>query len=233
VGKTTVALAAVRGQHSLPWAEPAFVDLASVDAPDAVAAAFAVATLVAQILGATNITVLATSRTPLGIPGEALCPIEPLDAEAAADLFSQRARDANPTWVPTPANSDEVRQICAQLDGQPLALELAAARRSESRTGRSVPVRAQTRGHAEPIRSNEGATARGPVRISLKGRERPVARVAARHGARPRVSPGAWKGSRRLNALRGPSLRAACRQECATASPAVSRSGTPVHWRPR
>ncbi len=65
----------------------------------------AVATLVAQILGATNITVLATSRTPLGIPGEALCPIEPLDAEAAVDLFNQRARDANPTWVPTPANS--------------------------------------------------------------------------------------------------------------------------------
>lgn len=87
----------------------------------------AVATLVADLVGATNITILATSRTPLGIPGEALAAIGPLETQAAVDLFHQRGRDADPSWAPSPDGDQQVSDICARLDGQPLAIELAAA----------------------------------------------------------------------------------------------------------
>ncbi|RLP88737.1 BTAD domain-containing putative transcriptional regulator [Micromonospora sp. CV4] len=99
------------------------------------------ARLAARLLGACPaLRVLATSREPLGLAGEALCPLSgltlpPPDASplaasdyAAVSLFVQRATDVAPDFAVTPANVDVVLRICRTLDGLPLAIELAAAR---------------------------------------------------------------------------------------------------------
>ncbi|MEU1585862.1 BTAD domain-containing putative transcriptional regulator [Micromonospora sp. NPDC005710] len=84
--------------------------------------------------------VLATSREPLGLAGEALCPLSgltvpPIGASAfhageyaAVGLFVQRAVDVAPDFRVTPVNVETVLRICRALDGLPLAIELAAAR---------------------------------------------------------------------------------------------------------
>ncbi|MEU5692250.1 BTAD domain-containing putative transcriptional regulator [Actinosynnema sp. NPDC020468] len=85
-----------------------------------------VAALVARLLPvAPHVRVLATSREPLGVPGESLHRLEPLDPDGAAvELFAARARAVRPDF----AVDDDVRLVCRALDGIPLALELAAAR---------------------------------------------------------------------------------------------------------
>src|SRR3546814_11636399 len=78
-------------------------------------------------------TFLATSRTPLELPGETIVPLGPLalpptgsiDAPSVR-LFLERAADAGVVLEP----SDAVAELCRQLDGVPLAIELAAARTS-------------------------------------------------------------------------------------------------------
>ena len=74
-----------------------------------------------------DLRVLATSREALRIAGEAVWPVPPLDVRSAAKLFSDRARAASPTFDPTPV-TEGVEQLCADLDGMPLAIELIAAR---------------------------------------------------------------------------------------------------------
>lgn len=99
------------------------------------------ARLAARLLSACPaLRVLATSREPLGLAGEALCPLSGLtvpplgasvldaDEYAAVGLFSQRAADVAPDFTVTPANVEMVLRICRSLDGLPLAIELAAAR---------------------------------------------------------------------------------------------------------
>ncbi len=85
-----------------------------------------------------KLRVLATSREPLAITGEALCPLGPLPVpdETAPDvaaldsvrLFLDRAVAVRPGFRLDESTMDAVRQICRRLDGMPLALELAAAR---------------------------------------------------------------------------------------------------------
>ncbi|MEU6430673.1 LuxR C-terminal-related transcriptional regulator [Microbispora sp. NPDC046973] len=70
-----------------------------------------------------HVTVLATSREPLGLPGELVWRVPPLDAHAGVALFLDRGRDVPRTEEALAV----VRRICARLDGIPLALELAAA----------------------------------------------------------------------------------------------------------
>ncbi|RGD56837.1 AfsR/SARP family transcriptional regulator [Kitasatospora xanthocidica] len=72
-----------------------------------------------------DLRVLTTSRTPLGISAESVYLLPELDGESAVELFTQRARAARPD-VELPAGP--VAELCARLDGLPLALELAAAR---------------------------------------------------------------------------------------------------------
>ncbi|MEU8777415.1 BTAD domain-containing putative transcriptional regulator [Streptomyces sp. NPDC048606] len=74
-----------------------------------------------------DVRILATSREPLGVPGEFLRPVEPLPPAPAHRLFADRAAAARPgfTVAEDPA---AVAEICARLDGLPLAIELAAAR---------------------------------------------------------------------------------------------------------
>ena len=87
----------------------------------------------------TDVRVLATSRETLGIRGETIWRVDPLpipDADAfqrvtdseAVRLFATRAAAAAPGFELTEHNAPAVAQICRQIDGLPLALELAAAR---------------------------------------------------------------------------------------------------------
>jgi predicted ATPase/DNA-binding winged helix-turn-helix (wHTH) protein/class 3 adenylate cyclase len=69
--------------------------------------------------------ILATCRGPLGLTDESVYPLEPLDPEAAAACFVARARDAGADVDPV---DPALAELCAGLDGIPLALELAAAR---------------------------------------------------------------------------------------------------------
>ncbi|PWG13655.1 LuxR family transcriptional regulator [Streptomyces sp. V2] len=72
-----------------------------------------------------ELRILATSRAPLGLTSESVYALPELTPEAAAELFTQRARAARP-GVDLPPGT--VAEICAHLDGLPLAVELAAAR---------------------------------------------------------------------------------------------------------
>ncbi|MFF0516840.1 BTAD domain-containing putative transcriptional regulator [Streptomyces sp. NPDC004250] len=77
-----------------------------------------------------HLTVLATSREPLGVPGESLRPVEPLPEPAALRLLADRGAAARPGFRPD-ADDDTAAacaEICRRLDGLPLAIELAAAR---------------------------------------------------------------------------------------------------------
>jgi predicted ATPase/DNA-binding SARP family transcriptional activator len=87
-----------------------------------------------------SVTVLATSRERLGVPGEVAWKVPPLsmappgatldeltDSDAVV-LFCERARAARSTFELDTTNAAAVARICRRLDGIPLALELAAAR---------------------------------------------------------------------------------------------------------
>jgi len=96
-----------------------------------------------------GIRILATSREPLGVPGEVVWVVPPLSLPAtqpwsgpasgqvaldtyrqseAVELFVDRARAASPFFTLTVENGPWVAEICRRLDGIPLAIELAAAR---------------------------------------------------------------------------------------------------------
>ncbi|MBE1466055.1 BTAD domain-containing putative transcriptional regulator [Kibdelosporangium phytohabitans] len=101
----------------------------------------AVAHLAETLLAACpRLRILATSREPLTINGETLFPLGPLDlpgenasaeqaaGSAAVRLFLDRARSVRPGFTVDDGNVGSVVAVCRQLDGLPLALELAAAR---------------------------------------------------------------------------------------------------------
>ncbi|MGW1225571.1 ATP-binding protein [Streptomyces sp. NPDC002530] len=77
-----------------------------------------------------GLTVLATSREPLGVPGEFLRPVEPLPDPTALRLLAERGAAARPGFRTDadPATAEAAAEICRRLDGLPLAIELAAAR---------------------------------------------------------------------------------------------------------
>ncbi|UUN31106.1 AAA family ATPase [Streptomyces sp. FIT100] len=74
-----------------------------------------------------GLTVLATSREPLGVPGEAVRPVDPLPAPMALRLLADRGAAANPAFR-IDADAEAAAEVCRRLDGLPLAIELAAAR---------------------------------------------------------------------------------------------------------
>ncbi|MER7756617.1 BTAD domain-containing putative transcriptional regulator [Kitasatospora sp. NPDC097643] len=74
-----------------------------------------------------GLTVLATSREPLGVPGETVLPVEPLPDPVALRLLAERAAAARPGFDPQ-VDPAACAEICQRLDGLPLAIELAAAR---------------------------------------------------------------------------------------------------------
>ncbi|MFF3410670.1 BTAD domain-containing putative transcriptional regulator [Streptomyces sp. NPDC002742] len=74
-----------------------------------------------------GVTVLATSREPLGIPGELLRPVDPLPEPVALRLLADRGSAARPGFR-VEDDPEAAAEICRRLDGLPLAIELAAAR---------------------------------------------------------------------------------------------------------
>ncbi|MGW2825532.1 AfsR/SARP family transcriptional regulator [Streptomyces sp. NPDC001443] len=74
-----------------------------------------------------ELTVLATSREPLGVPGELLRPVEPLPEPVALRLLAERGAAARPGFR-IADDAEACAEICRRLDGLPLAIELAAAR---------------------------------------------------------------------------------------------------------
>lgn len=89
-----------------------------------------------------GLRILATSRRPLSVPGEMLWRVpsltlpdaagprasEQIERYEAVRLFVERARSVRPEFALTPQNARAVVDVCRQLDGIPLAIELAAAR---------------------------------------------------------------------------------------------------------
>lgn len=101
------------------------------------------ADLLADLLAsAPQIKILVTSRSPLHLRGEKLVnvpplplpspdhlpPLEELGRIESVALFVERTQDAMGAFALTPENAQLVARICTQLDGLPLAIELAAAR---------------------------------------------------------------------------------------------------------
>jgi predicted ATPase len=84
---------------------------------------------IAELLAASpGLKVVVTSRAPLHIAAEHDFPVPPLADDEAAELFIARAQAANPNFELTEQNAAAVAELCARLDGLPLAIELAAAR---------------------------------------------------------------------------------------------------------
>lgn len=89
-----------------------------------------------------GVTILATSRAPLHLPAEKVLRVSPLAVPdlahlpppadlagtGAISLFIDRARVVDPGFMLSAANAATVAEICARVDGLPLAIELAAIR---------------------------------------------------------------------------------------------------------
>lgn len=101
------------------------------------------APLVADLLrAAPQLQVLATSREPLNVYGERRMPVAPLGVPPltplpplvelenfpAVQLFVERAQEVSAGFELTPANAPAVARVCVELEGLPLAIEMAAAR---------------------------------------------------------------------------------------------------------
>lgn len=94
------------------------------------------------LAGAPRLKILVTSRVRLNLQGEYECPVPPLEMPVqgtrltleayqqseALQLFSSRASAVSPHFELNEDNASVVAEICYQLDGLPLAIELAAAR---------------------------------------------------------------------------------------------------------
>ena len=75
-----------------------------------------------------RVRILASSREPLHVAGEAIFRVPAMATAQAIRLFVDRARAANPAFAATTESSPKIVEICNRLDGIPLAIELAAAR---------------------------------------------------------------------------------------------------------
>lgn len=96
--------------------------------------------LLPQLTRYSGVAVMTTSREPLGVAGEQQYRVGPLDVETpavdssdsdwsvAVQLFVDRARARRPDFDLDDATTLEVTHLCAELDGLPLAIEIAAAR---------------------------------------------------------------------------------------------------------
>jgi predicted ATPase/DNA-binding XRE family transcriptional regulator len=160
-GVTWVPLAALADATLVPTAVAhafGLMDIGNSAAAEAVGAALdgrprlvvldnlehlAAAGFISDLIGSCpQLTLLATSRSPVGIRAEqefAVLPlaiptqgsglaVQALAANPSVDLFLRRAQAVQPGFVLTETNAEAVAMICRLLDGLPLAIELAAAR---------------------------------------------------------------------------------------------------------
>lgn len=87
----------------------------------------AIGDLVVRLLGGCpSLHILATSRRVLGLPGEHVWPVPPLELESAVDLFRDRAGLRAPDGSIEATKAETIEQICRRSDCLPLAIELVA-----------------------------------------------------------------------------------------------------------
>ncbi|HET8742767.1 MAG TPA: tetratricopeptide repeat protein [Gaiella sp.] len=87
------------------------------------------APLVAELVErSTRLVVLCTSRSPLRLSHERVMVVDPLEDDAAVELFVERARTADSRFRLDDSDEGIVRELCRNLDGLPLAIEIVAAR---------------------------------------------------------------------------------------------------------
>nr|MDQ3642181.1 serine/threonine-protein kinase [Actinomycetota bacterium] len=124
----------------------------------------------ALLQGAPGLRILATSRQPLEIFGEVVHRVptlsfpdaavsqtlEHLASYEAVELFCGRAHAADPGFALGPETAGDVTEVCAVLDGTPLALEMAASRLREL----SLPELAASLGDALELRGARTAPSR-------------------------------------------------------------------------
>lgn len=85
--------------------------------------------LTAELLRrAPGLRVLAAGRRPLGLSGERIVPLAPMNTADATALFADRAASVVAGYTVGPSDEAAVGELCDRLDGIPLALELAAGR---------------------------------------------------------------------------------------------------------
>jgi predicted ATPase/class 3 adenylate cyclase len=139
----TLGLSEQTGQTSLETVVERLRDRQALLVLDNFEQVLPAASSVADLLAATeNLKLIATSRSPLHLAGEQEFQVPPLEVptvEQASDLealshsdavalFLQRARAVRPDFELNPSNARAIVEICARLDGLPLAIELAASR---------------------------------------------------------------------------------------------------------
>ena len=89
---------------------------------------YAASTLGRWLAGSTDASFLATTREVLGLPGEQVLALPPLQIGDAVDLFVKRATSAHLSFAADANERPLIEQLAGLLDGLPLAIELAAAR---------------------------------------------------------------------------------------------------------
>jgi predicted ATPase/DNA-binding CsgD family transcriptional regulator len=130
------AVADAVSAHSSPGRPPADSIAAIVRDRDAVIVfdncehvLAACSALASDLLGrCAHLTIVATSREPLGLTGEVTYRVPSLAEAEATALFVDCAQRADPRFSLDVTNAPVIAEICARLDGMPLAIELAAAR---------------------------------------------------------------------------------------------------------
>lgn len=194
------------------------------------------ATLVTRLLlSAPSLRIIATSREPLGVPGEVTWAVTPLpvpgDGSSALTpgaamgipsvrLFVERARDALPHFTLHEANVGDVAQLCRRLDGLPLAIELAAARvralgpsQLLARADALLPL-LRRRGQGGPL--GTGPSRRrsiGPTDCSRRTSSACCARAASLRAPSPWMPSSAWwPPSRRRRGRRRTVIPSTCWQ---------------------
>ena len=124
-------------------------------------------------------SILASSREPLGLAGEQVWAVEALDGRVeAVELFCERARSVDHGFEPTETDLDVIAGICERLDGMPLAVELAASRVRVMSLGQLADrladrfrlLRSSARGGAAERHQTLGATVEWSYRL-LSGDE--------------------------------------------------------------
>lgn len=126
--------------------------------------------LLAEILTtSTGLTVLVTSRQPLGTRGEYVVEVPPLPVDGAPDalqLFADRLRAADPrAGLDAPGDEAAAAEICRRLEGIPLAIELAAAgigRHSVAQLAARIGTRFDARGAGLGAPGRSGVLALAP-----------------------------------------------------------------------
>jgi predicted ATPase/DNA-binding SARP family transcriptional activator len=118
----------------------------------------AAAALALRILDAApSVKVLCTSQVPLGVSGETVFDLAPLEVHEAVELFTRRAK-AQRLLGSAAEHDDHVLRLCRSLDGLPLAIELAAART------KTLSIEEITRRLDDPFAVLSDPTSRRPER---------------------------------------------------------------------